>query len=339
MNSSLAFNPDAPDRRFQNRAGRPDRSRRFQPSRNTALVLQPNDQEVLRLVDRCRFLDSRQLRLTLGRGLNERAFLRRLRQLFDAEYLDRPEQQLNRWWTKGEATKHYVYGLGIEGHKLLYPELHRKGAPTTDWRLRNRRVQALYMDHRLAISEVMLSFIVAAEGINAQIMAWSEGKVFHRATGLPDYVQLATSNGAVDLPLNPDAYFVLAAGDGLREHFFLEVDRGTEPISRPTWRRTHVHRKLAAYWQLYRARIAKRVGISSFRVLTVTTSEARVENMRAIARDMDPKRKGSALFLFTIADRITLANPRPALTAPIWLVPLQNNVARSLLIPTGGYHE
>ena len=329
MNQSLP-NPPAPGRRFQNRAGSPDRSRRFQSNRTATLVLQPNDQEVLRLVDRCRFLDSRQLRLTLGRGLNPRAFLRRLQQLFHAEYLDRPEQQLNRWWTRGEATKHYVYALGIEGHKLLYPELHRKGAATTDWRLRNRRVQALYMDHRLALSEVMLSFVVAGEGINAQILAWSEGKEFHRSTGLPDYVQLDARTGTVDVPVNPDAYFMLAGRQGSREHFFLEVDRGTEPITRTTWRRTFVYRKLAAYWQLYRARIAEHAGISSFRVLTVTTSETRVDNMRSIARAMDPKQKGSALFLFTTADRIALDDPAPSLTAPIWSSPIQNEATRVL---------
>lgn len=282
------------------------------------------------MVDRCRFLDSRQLRLTLGRGLNPRAFLRRLQQLFHAEYLDRPEQQLNRWWVKGEATKHYVYGLGLEGHKLLYPELHRKGAPTTDWRLKNRRAQSLYMDHRLALSEVMLSFVVAAEGINAQVLAWSEGKEFHRATRLPDYVQLDTRTGAVDAPLNPDAYFMLAAGDGHREHFFLEVDRGTEPITRTTWRRTHVYRKFAAYWQVYRTRLAERVEIPSFRVLTVTTSETRVENMRTLARAMDPKQKGSALFLFTTFDTITLDEPAPSLTAPVWLSPIDNAAPRAL---------
>jgi hypothetical protein len=330
MNTSLEFGIDTPAHRFQNRAGSPDRSGRFRPNRNVPLVLQPNDQEVIRLVDRCRFLDSRQLRLTIGRGLNDRAFLRRLRQLFDAEYLDRPEQQLNRWWTKGEATKHYVYGLGIEGHRLLYPELHRKGAPTTDWRLRNRRAQALYMDHRLAISEAMLSFIVAAESINAQILAWTEGKEFHRATGLPGYVQLETADSTVDVPLNPDAYFVLSTGDGRCDHFFLEVDRGTEPIIRTTWRRTHVYRKLAAYWQLYRARIAERAGVPSFRVLTVTTSEVRIGSMQALARLMDPKRRGSPLFLFTTANSITLDDPTRSLKVPIWFSPTRNNAPRVL---------
>ncbi|MBI3782954.1 MAG: replication-relaxation family protein [Deltaproteobacteria bacterium] len=328
-------NPSAVDHRepgrFQNRAGSPDQSKRFTPNRTKKLHLHPNDQAVVHLVDRCRFLDSRQLRLTIGRGLNPRAFLRRLQQLFHAEYLDRPQQQLNRWWTKGEATKHFVYGLGIEGHKLLYPELHRKGAPTTDWRLRNRRAGAVYMDHRLALSEVMLSFVGAAEGINAQVVNWTEGKEFHQATRLPDYVQLETRTGTVDVPLNPDAHFVLAASDGRREHFFLEVDRGTEPIMRTTWRRTHVYRKLAGYWQLYRGRLAERVGIPSFRVLTVTTSATRIDNMRALARAMDPKQKGSALFLFTTLDQITLDNPGPSLTAPIWFSPVEHADVRALL--------
>jgi hypothetical protein len=71
----------------------------------------------------------------------------------------------------------------------------------------------------------------------------------------------------------------------------------------------------------------------SFRVLTITTSETRVENMRALARAMDPKGHGSALFLFTTADRVTLDDPSPALTAPIWFTPREGDRARALYDP------
>lgn len=283
---------------------------------------------MLHLVDRCRFVDSRQLRLTLGRGLNERAFVRRLQALFHAELLDRPPQQLKRWWAHGRA-KHFVYGLGTEGHRLLYPELHRKGAKT-DWRLKNRRAEALYIEHRLAVSEVMLSFTLAAEAAGLQVAAWHEGDTFHRATRLPRRIDVPWRGDTVAVPLHPDAYFALAAADGQREHFFLEVDRGTEPIARSQMNGTSIRRKVAAYWQVYASRLNERVGMQSFRVLTVTTSETRVENMRALARAMDPKGRGSALFLFTTADRVTLDNPSPALTAPIWLTPREGEPARAL---------
>ncbi len=286
----------------------------------------------MRLVDRCRFIDSRQLRLTLGRNLNQRAFLRRLEQLADNEYLDRPEQQKRRWWAQGRRL-HFVYGLGVEGHKLLYPELHRKGAPATDWRLRNRRVQPLYMDHRLAVTEVMLSFVLGAEQLGMRVESWLEGRDFHRATGLPLHLDLTTSNGVVTVPLNPDAYFVLADDAGRHDHFFLEIDRGTEPIVRTTWQRTAVYRKLAAYWQLYAARIALQRDIPSFRVLTVTTSEARVENMRVLARSMDPKRRGSALFRFATANEINLVAPSLALTAQLWASPASDAALGAIIEP------
>lgn len=238
---------------------------------------------------------------------------------------------MNRWWTKGQPTKHYVYALGIKGHKLLYPELHQKNAPTTDWRLRNRRAQAIYIDHRLAVAEVMLSFTLAAEATGLNLVAWHDGKELHKATGLPNYLTLSTPTREVEVPLNPDTYFVLAGADGSREHFFLEVDRGTEPIARATYGRTSILRKLAAYWQLYTTRTNQRVGIPSFRVLTVTNSETRVENMRALARAIDPKQRGSALFLFTTGERITLEDPAPALTHPIWWTPLEGDAPRTLL--------
>lgn len=318
-------------RRFQNRAGRPDRHDRFKPSRSNAIELQPNDQEVLRLADRCRFVDSRQLRLTVGRGFNERAFLRRLQQLFHAEYLDRPPYQLGRWWTNRQPNRHYVYALGINGHRLLYPHLHQKGAAGTDWRLKNQRVQPLSIDHRLLVTEAVLTFFLAGEQLGLTMATWLEGKEFHQATGLPQYVVITTPATEVDVPLNPDAYFVLAHAGGRRDHFFLEVDRGTEPVVRSQWNRTSIRRKLAAYWQLYRTRVAERAGIPSFRVLTVTTSNTRVDNMRALARAMDPKHKGSSMFLFATTGQITLDDAAPALTAPIWLPPVESSPPRPLL--------
>src|SRR5262249_42715262 len=120
------------------------------------------------------------------------------------------------------------------------------------------------------------------------------------------------------------------ASDGSREHFFLEVDRGTEPLMRTTWRRTFICRKLAGYWQLYRARIAERADIPSFRVLTVTTSESRVEHMLALARAMDPKQRGSAMFLFATLDRFTLDDPVPSLNSRIWFSPILDEGPRPL---------
>jgi hypothetical protein len=284
---------------------------------------------VLHLVDRCRFADSRQLRLTLGRGLNERAFVRRLQTLFHAELLDRPPQQLKRWWAHGRA-KHFVYGLGTEGHRLLYPDLHQKGAKT-DWRLKNRRAEPLYIEHRLAITEAMLSFTLAAETAGLQVVAWHDGDAFHHATGLPRRLEVPWRSSKVDVPLHPDAYFALASPEGRRDHFLLEVDRGTEPIARSHMSGgSSILRKIAAYWQLYASRRNERAGMPSFRVLTVTTSETRVENMRALARAMDPKGRGSALFLFTTSDRITLDDPSPVLTAPIWLTPVEDSAPRPL---------
>jgi hypothetical protein len=52
--------------------------------------------------------------------------------------------------------------------------------------------------------------------------------------------------------------------------------------------------------------------------------------MRSLARAIDRKERGSALFLFTTADNITLDDPTPALTAPIWLTPVQNTAPRAL---------
>src|SRR5262249_30140610 len=86
-------------------------------------------------------------------------------------------------------------------------------------------------------------------------------------------------------------------------HFFLEIDRSTMP-------HTAFREKIRAY-HAYReqGRHAKKLGIQTFRVLTVTLTQARAENLTALAARMLPEsaRKG---FLFGAPDRFPLRDPR-----------------------------
>jgi hypothetical protein len=142
-------------------------------------------------------------------------------------------------------------------------------------------------------------------------------------------VTVATSQSTVDLPVNPDAYLTVAGDDNRPAHYFLEIDNGTEPIERRggrRWERTSIHRKLAVYDALAPRKDDKdadrrRRSPFPFQVLTITTTPARMESMRQLARDQDPKQKGSRLFLFTTDSRVTLARPHDVLVEPIWWTP------------------
>jgi hypothetical protein len=107
----------------------------------------------------------------------------------------------------------------------------------------------------------------------------------------------------------PDRVFALEFpdqnGQSQRALFFLEADRGTMPVIRSNLSQTSFYRKLLAYeatWlqSVHRSRFA----FNRFRVLTVTTSTARVKSLVDACSQL---KRGRGLFLF--ADRSVLENP------------------------------
>ena len=105
-------------------------------------------------------------------------------------------------------------------------------------------------------------------------------------------------------PILPDGYFRLAVPQG-RAHFFVEVDRGSEPLSkfRP---QVEVYQAYTASGQ-YQARYSK----TSLRVLVITTSARRLANLKVTTREAGGDRK----YWFTTFDRVT---PETVLTGAIW---------------------
>ena len=121
----------------------------------------------------------------------------------------------------------------------------------------------------------------------------------------PDYVKLIDSKGRTrKKPVLPDGYFRLVVPQGTA-HFFLEVDRGTEPHSRfrP---QVEVYEAYTASGQ-YQARYSKR----SLRILVVTTAEGRLANLKKTVE----KAGGDRKYWFTTFEQVT---PETVLTGPIW---------------------
>jgi hypothetical protein len=75
-------------------------------------------------------------------------------------------------------------------------------------------------------------------------------------------------------------------------------------------------RKLKAYWYLSRKEGVPDIP-DAFRVLTITNSRRRTENLRIAAKAADTKRKGSRKFMFTTQDAYDLKHPE-ALLGHIW---------------------
>lgn len=338
----MTMTPARSSNNFQNRRGQPDKLRRFKRTPDELAhgytKLSDTDRALLQLVEACRFIDSRQLRLYFQRDEKPRAFLRRLQTLYHAGYLERPPQQLARRFENGLPSRFMVYALGEDGYRTLY----QRQPPETFTR-NNRAAQATYIDHRLAITEALLTFSEAVDAFDGYACEYLEGEAITGTfSALPRHLDFTEtvavkkrdgSTGektatARHVPLYPDALVKLTDPDGAAQFYFLEIDRGTEPLNagerspRPIARaRTSIRRKLAAYHELAKSGGAKRAGVAPFTVLTITTSAARVAGMLQLARTVAPKREDQWRFFFTTADKITLDDPAAALTAAVWHTP------------------
>jgi hypothetical protein len=83
-------------------------------------------------------------------------------------------------------------------------------------------------------------------------------------------------------------------------------------------------RKLRAYWLWWKSGGHQRkFNIPRFRVLTLTTSEKRKENLRTLARSADDGKRGSPMFLFACDKSINIQRPTTILN-PIWQTPVND---------------
>ena len=135
----------------------------------------------------------------------------------------------------------------------------------------------------------------------------NRGEPFRWSVHLADRTQL----GVI-----PDGVFALEFENQPKERkrvlYFLEADRATMPVERRNLARSSFVRKLLAYEATWtRGLHQSRFGFPRFRVVTVTTSAARVGSLSEACRELS---RGHGLFLFT--DIASLAVHPDLLTLP-----------------------
>jgi hypothetical protein len=258
------------------------------------------DRDIIRLVQRHRFLRSPQVAALLAD--HSQQLLRRLQLLYHHGYLERPRAQLDYYHQGG--SRHLVYGLGSKGATLLKQE--------GSWGEKNRAVGRIFLEHALLVSDVMVALELACRQtevrlLTEQELAGSDGRPFHWQVNLR-----GRTVGIV-----PDRVFALEflaiGGQRDRAYFFLEADRGTMPVTRKSLHQTSFHRKLLAYEATWAQSLHRtRFGFHRFRVLTVTTSTARVQS---IVKACAAVAHGRGLFLF--AEQSVLERP-DLLSGAIW---------------------
>jgi DNA-binding Lrp family transcriptional regulator len=272
------------------------------------LQLTVRDRQIIRLVHRHRFLRSHQIIALLGGSPQQ--LLRRLKLLYHHGYLERPRAQLQYYEHGGSRS--IAYGLGNKGWALLRQE---RGVAFREvsWGEKNRAVGRMFLEHALLVSEVMVAIELACRRRGIRLV--TERELALPGKRQPFQWRVKIQRG-LKLGVGPDRVFALefpdASGQTQRVHFFLEADRGTMPVKRRNLSQTSFFRKLLAYEATWTQNLHRsRFGFHRFRVLTVTTSAARVKSLVEACSQLE---RGHGLFLF--ADRDSLLAHESFLSFP-----------------------
>lgn len=285
---------------------------RFERAHIQPMQLTERDREIIRHVERHRFVRSTHITDLVG-GSHQQV-IRRLQLLYHHGYVDRPRAQIDYYHQGG--SKVLAYGLGNGGAALLSRE-RGIAMDRIDWSEKNRSVRGIYLAHTLGVADVMVALEVACRTTGRARLLYDD-ELRSSGTGDLSFPWRVDIEGRKNLGVIPDRVFALEYQDennrANRAYFFLEADRGTMPVTREGLSQSSFYRKLLAYEATWSQGIhSTRFGFHRFRVLTVTTSQARVKSMVDACGQL---KSGHGLFLF--ADRTILDRPEGILAAP-WL--------------------
>ena len=294
---------------------------RFRRAENfAAMELTARDADILRAVNRHRFLRSHQIAELVGGSRQQ--VLRRLQKLYHHGYVERPTCQLDYYQRAGSRS--IAYGLASRG------AAHLRRADNTpfsrfDWTSRNRGVKRLFLEHALMVSDIMVALELACR------MRGDVRLLIEHEIPLPESTNrendpfrwTVTVSGKQKLGVIPDRVFALEfTASKERILCFLEADRGTMPVRRHRIDASSFGRKFAAYEETWRRGIhTLRFGNKRLRVLAVTDNEERANHLRDACVSAHA---GHGIFLFSTRQRI--ADAADALVEP-W------SDARSLRMP------
>jgi hypothetical protein len=268
------------------------------------------DVQLLAHVGRHRFLSS--THLAALDGGSPQNVLRCLRALFDHGYLDRPRAQLATVPLEGPQA--LVYGLAPKGARLLR-EYGRHVAGGGDWTEKNKRAGAIFLEHTLAVADFMTAIELSCRTRSDielmrehEVIADAPEETRNAREPLRWLVQPNRTRNEM-WSVVPDGLFALSFADGTAAYFLIEIDRGTIPIVRNSLDHRSIARKLATYYEGWRAnRHVDQFGVKQMRVLIVTESAERVKNMLS-AIDQITGEKGSNFFLLTDKASLNAGNP------------------------------
>jgi hypothetical protein len=271
------------------------RAKRVAEEDRPNMILTDRDCDILKLVNDCRILRNSHIEALFFQSRSTAQF--RLSRLFHHEFLERHFLSVV---TGGPASSPALYSLGKRGAYTLVSrfgyerdQIHRVKKEAIGWHV---------LEHVLMINDVRVAVMQACRQEGIDLLDWREENIFRAE---PDYVEIKDKRERTHKkPVLPDGYFCLNTPKG-KSRFFLELDRGTEVLS-----------KVLPQLQVYEAytvsgQYQTRFQAKSLRILIVTTTPKRLQSLKATARKVEGDRK----YWFTTFDQI---KSQTVLTAPIW---------------------
>lgn len=231
----------------------------------------------------------------------------RLKLLYHHGYVTRDERPTR----LSDGRQPLVYFPDKQGIELLAAQA---GVDTADldWRVRDNTTKAghFFLEHLLATNEVRIAFVLATRASKISLTRWLDDRTLRRRE-MTEHVMIP---GEGKVAIVPDGFFRLETPQGQIFSHFLEADRRTVVgVSSKSGRRDWA-RKVRAFSAFQQSgQYQKRYNAAEFRVLTVTTGQQRLENLKGITEQAG----GGRRFWFTTYEQLTGTT---ALHGEIWKV-------------------
>lgn len=274
----------------------------------------PRDEEILRAVYAYQALTTQQISDLLFAPVDvimppkpHSRVRHRLKGLYHHGLLSRHEQP----HILAEGRKPFLYQLDRQGAEWL---AHQEdgGTQALEWKP-GEALSALFLEHLLAGNDVRIAIVRSAARHGFTIEQWLDERTLKQVQNKDTVVLTNATGKKQNAAVVPDGYFHLNT-DSHHYHQFLEIDMRSVTGSSKNWTRRTWARKILSYIEYYRSgKYHARYHTKSMRVLTVTTGQTRLANLRRITEEVG----GKARFWFTTLERVLASD---ILTDPIWEV-------------------
>ena len=276
------------------------------------ISLTERDLEILNAINNARYMTAPQIQALFWRSSrggkygNLKSCQRRLQQLTQHGLVRRIKQLVKR----GEGSRPHIYALDRAGAQILSDEIGIDPSEL-DWRPKNAEENYPFMQHLLDTNDFRIALTLACEDRNVFLVSWTDEKELKKEEAYDHVFLTGPSGGTQKVAVIPDASFVIGIADR-QGRFCVEIDRGTVTVSPTAWQQRGWTQKIRAYLEYYQSgAYERRYQTRSFRVLTVTTSEERLQNMRKATEEVG----GDARFWFTTFEQVKADT---ILTEKVW---------------------